>query len=194
MRISWTDEAAEVALREVAALVGGRMPSANELRAHGYGSLPSRLTRTGGMLVWAERLGLASSKDAHSPEFGERWEEYVTAVLRTHHYAAEPQRRHAPFDILVGGNLRVDVKASRYHDYGAVRGFTFWLGKCWQKCDVFALVKVDGPTPAILWVPSSEAQQQTITLTGKHRLNAFTSMGLLDEMAKSLPSSKTSSD
>lgn len=178
-RVKWTDEAVESELRRVAASLGGRMPSANELRAMGLEPLASRASRAGGLLGWAERLGLPVNKDANAPGFGEAWEAHVVTVVRTHRYDAEAQRRHAPFDILVDGRVRVDVKASRHHDYGAVRGFTFWLGTSWKRCDVFALVKVDGPAPQILWVPSSEAEQQTITLTGKHRLNAFTSMDVL---------------
>lgn len=178
-RVKWTDDMVASQLCEAATKLGGRMPSANDLRAMGLESLASRASRVGGLLAWAERLGLPTGTDAHSPAFGESWEAYVVAVLTANGYAAEQQKRHAPFDVLVNGKVRVDVKASRHHDYGAVRGFTFWLGKSRQKCDVFALVKVDGLTPPILWVPSSEAQQQTITLTEKHRLNAFTSMGVL---------------
>lgn len=181
MRVRWTDDMVASQLREVASKLGGRMPSANDLRAMGLESLASRASRVGGLLGWAERLGLPTGKDAHSPAFGESWETYAAVVLKANGYVAESQKRHAPFDVLVNGQIRVNVKASRRHDYEdvGVRGFTFWIGDTWKRCDVFALVKVDGPTPPILWVPSSEAQQQTITLTGKHRLNAFTSMGVL---------------
>lgn len=182
-RIKWADEVVEARLRELAGRFG-RMPSANELRAEGLGAMACRVTRTGGLLAWAKRLGLAVNKDGHASEFGESWEDYVTAVLRAHRIQAEPQRRHAPFDVLANGRVRINVKASRHHNYEyeavSVRGFTFWLGDTWKRCDVFALVKVDGPTPSILWVPSAEAQQQTITLTKKHRLNVFTAMDVLD--------------
>lgn len=157
------------------------MPTGKELRAMGLGGMVPRVNRSeGGVLGWAKRLGLEVLPDAHSPAFGEAWERVVAEVLTAHRRTAELQRRRSPFDILTDNGVRVNVKASRYHDYHPVNGYTFWLGTTWKRCDVFALVKVAESSQEILWVPSCDAQQQTITLTGKHRFNAFTSMDVLD--------------
>lgn len=179
MRKKWSDAEVERVLLEASASLGGRMPSANELRAIGQESITSRIVRTGGFRHWSERLGLRQKQGSGAHEFGERWEVFVHGLIVAMGWKSELQRRHAPFDILVDGRIRIDVKASKWHDYGAVRGFTFWLGESWQRCDAFALVKVSDGPPEVLWVPSSEAQQQTITLTGKHRLNACTDMAAI---------------
>lgn len=123
---------------------------------------------------WANRLGLETKKS--ETLFGHEWEAYIHGLLVATGYASERQSTKAPFDILVDGRVRLNVKAARWHAYGPCRGFFFGIGKTWQRCDAFALVKVSDGPPEVLWVPSSEAQQQTITLTGKHRLNAFTEM------------------
>lgn len=174
----WTDERLESEVRTIAAQFGNRMPSAPELQAMGNNSLANAISRQhGGYRAVAKRLGLPL-KDSCTA-FGQDWETYVDTVLKNMGYTSKRQTTRAPFDLLVSGKVRVNVKSARYHEYGPCKGFFFGISDTWKRCDVFALVKVDGPTPPILWVPSSEAQQQTITLTGKHRLNAFTSMDVL---------------
>lgn len=151
------------------------MPSRRELVEMGKEPLASTVTRLdGGFRGTAKRLGL--SLKASCTAFGQDWESYTEAVLRNLGYEVERQTTKAPFDLLVSGKVRVNVKSARYHEYGPCKGFFFGIGTTWKRCDVFALVKVDAPTPPILWVPSAQAQQQTITLTGRHRLNAFTSL------------------
>lgn len=174
----WTTERIDSEVRIIAARFYGRMPSATELRMADMNSLACAIGRqAGGYRGVAKRLGLPL-KDSCTA-FGQDWEMYVEAVLKNLGHAAERQTTRASFDLLVNGKVRVNVKSARYHEYGPCKGFFFGISDTWKRCDVFALVKVDGPTPPILWVPSSEAQQQTITLTGKHRLNAFTSLDVL---------------
>lgn len=112
---------------------------------------------------------------------GQRWEGYVQAVIEATGRKVERQTTKAAFDLLVDGQTRVNVKSAVFSVYGACKGFFFGLGSTWTTCDVFSLVKVDGSlTPQILWVPSSEAKQQTITLTKKNRFNEFTRIEVLD--------------
>lgn len=171
----WTDALVESEVRSAAESFGGRMPSAPELNAMGKGSLASLISRTpGGYKGWARRLGLEMKKS--ETLFGHEWEAYIHGLLTATGYESVRQTTRAPFDILVDGRVRLNVKAARWHAYGPCRGFFFGIGKTWQNCDAFALVKVSDKPPEVLWVPSSEAQQQTITLTGKHRLNACTDM------------------
>lgn len=123
---------------------------------------------------WAKRLGLDMKQS--DTLFGHEWEAYIHGLLTATGHESVRQTTRAPFDILVDGRVRLNVKAARWHEYGPCRGFFFGIGKTWKNCDAFALVKVSEKPPEVLWVPSSEAQQQTITLTGKHRLNACTDM------------------
>lgn len=178
-RRRWTEGDIDKEVRAAAMLFGGRMPSAPELQGAGNNALAAQISRSpGGYRAVAKRLGL-SLKDSCTA-FGQDWEAYVDTVLKNVGRESVRQTTRAPFDLLVDGKVRVNVKSARWHKYGPCKGFFFGIAQTWKHCDVFALVKVDGPTPAILWVPSSEAQQQTITLTGKHRLNTFTSMDVLD--------------
>lgn len=176
----WSDELVESEIRAISAeRFGGRMPSAPELIDAGFQSLASRISRTkGGYRGLALRLGLGI-KDSETA-FGHVWESFIVEKLQAHGRTAVRQTTRAPFDVLVDGRVRVNVKSARWHEYGPCKGFFFGISDTWKRCDVFALVKVAESSQEILWVPSCDAQQQTITLTGKHRFNAFTSMDVLD--------------
>ncbi len=176
----WTDEIMEAEVRAVSAeKFGGRMPSAPELNDIGLHSLANRISRTkGGYRGVAKKLAL-TLKDSETA-FGNVWEDFVEGYLKAHGREVQRQTTRAPFDLLVDGHVRVNVKSARWHEYGPCKGFFFGLSDTWNRCDVFALVKVQDNVQELLWVPSREAQQQTITLTKKHRLNAFTSMEPLD--------------
>jgi hypothetical protein len=177
VRRRWTDADVEQELRIAVAKKAGAMPSANELRAMGLNALACQLARTGGgYRAWARKLGLAPKSSETA--FGQKWEEYVAGYLRALRYDVVQQTTKAPFDLLVNGRFRINVKSATWHEYGACRGYFFGLANTWRHCDVFALVRVQqdsSPLP-ILWVPAGEAQQQTITLTGKHRFNTYTAM------------------
>jgi len=134
------------------------------------------IARRGGFRQWATRLDLAVK--ASETSFGQHWEEYVAGCLRALGFDVAAQTTKAPFDLLVDGLVRVNVKSARWHEYGPCRGHFFGIGDTWKMCDVFALVRVqDNSSPLpVLWVPSAEAQQQTITLTKSHRFNGYTSV------------------
>lgn len=176
-RIRWSEELIEAGLREAAVKVGGRMPSCEELKAMGFNALGCKVSRTGGgFRGWAERLGL-KLKDSET-SFGQQWEDYIEEMLSGAGHAVERQTARAPFDLLVDGLVRVNVKAARYTAIN--NAHVFGLNTSWRHCDVFALVKVDGSeVPLVLWVPARKAQQQSIGLTPKHRFNRYTSMAPL---------------
>lgn len=156
------------------------MPSTTELHALGLNALACKVSRTrGGFRGWASHLGL-SLKDSNTT-FGQAWEAHVAAFLRELDYRVEAQTTKAPFDLLVEGRCRVNVKAATYHAYGACRGYFFGIGDTWRNCDVLALVKVPlAEEPSILWVPAHEARQATITLTERHRFNHLTDVRVID--------------
>lgn len=155
----------------------GRMPSMPELRSAGRNDLACAVMRLGLKKV-RQQLGLDLKPS--QTEMGQRWEVYVEGVLRSLGHQVERQTTRAPFDLLVDGRVRVNVKSATFRSYrtgnSVCSGHFFGIGHTAKRCDVFALVRVDGSdTPAVLWVRSSELQQQTLTLTKNHPFHQRTS-------------------
>jgi len=167
MRMSWTDDL--IASHLINAARGlQRMPSANELRALGQNALAMAVSRRGGFRYWAERLNLPlKGTETHR---GQAVETHVAAYLVGLGFDVKSQTTRAPFDMLIDGCVRVDVKSARYGDYirkdarkrtpQRTKGFAFGLNKVPPTCDLYVLCGVDeGNT--VLWryfVPATEAR------------------------------------
>lgn len=156
------------------------MPTVPELQSIGLNGLACKVAKTKGFRGWARHLGLGIKQTCTS--LGQSTESRIADELRAFGRDVQRQSSGAPYDLLVDGRVRVNVKSARWREYGACRGYFFGIGDTWRRCDVLALVGIGGPAPRTLWVPSSEARQQTITLTLKHRLNKFSGMGVLDPL------------
>ncbi len=175
----WTIERIEEHIKPIAARLG-RMPSMSELRQEGRNDLAVQLGRgEGGMSGWASRLGVAM-KDSETTR-GHRWEVYVLELLRDLGRTVERQTTRAPFDLLVDGRCRVNVKsAALTRQKTGPPGFHFGINKSWQHCDVFALVRSNVERPVVLWVPSREWRRAMIHLTPSHRFNSYVDVSVID--------------
>lgn len=76
----------------------------------------------------------------------------------------------APYDLMVNGWLRVDVKAADYTDYaqrrGRVRGYVFTDLKAGRDCDAFMLAcYLANELVAVFAVPACMVPKYTVTIT-----------------------------
>src|SRR5690606_3116975 len=147
-----------------AAKAVGRMPSGPELHAAGRADLAAQIARRGGFKRWAERLGLAQK--GTETHWAHRWEESEARFFRSLGADVERMSTRHPFDMLVNGH-RVDVKASRWHEYaGRVRGYTFAGLKRGAHADFFDAVCIkDGVVAARFVVPAESARVMTLHLS-----------------------------
>ncbi len=165
MRKKWTDDLIDDGLREISKSYG-RMPSAKEMRAHGANDLACAVSRRVGYLKAAHRLGLKiKGSETHRAQ---AIESLAAAYLAERGYRVDRQTCKAPFDLLVNGEIRVDVKSGKR----TAGGYVFAGIKNGADCDVFMLCGVDDSN-AMIWryfVPASEARVQTISIrpTGKY--------------------------
>ena len=161
-RIRWTDD---LITQKLAPYVRryGRMPSANELRKHKENPLAVIISRRGGYVAWAAKLGVALKGTA--THRGQQWERHEATYFRRRGWTVEPQSTKAPFDLLVNG-VRVDVKSALWHEYGVSRGYFFAGVKRGVDCDVLDLVCHDGTCVlARFIVPTSAGVGSMITIT-----------------------------
>jgi hypothetical protein len=142
-----------------------RMPTRSEVSD----TLGSAITARGGFWHWADRLGLAV-KDSETL-LGRGIEGVVADELRSRGHVADRQTVKAPFDLLVNGVTRIDVKAANYGEWAhkngtMVRGYVFAGLKRGKDSDVFILACLRDEKPfAYFVVPAPAAAVHTITIT-----------------------------
>jgi hypothetical protein len=188
MRRRWTDRDIEQELRAAAAPLG-RMPTARELVAIGKRPLSIIVGRRGGgYAAWAKRLGLLQKDSAKAR--GNEITKETAHLLRALAFRVEAQSEKAPFDLLVNGRLRVEVKSATWSEHRApggqiARGHVFFLRHAEPRCDLFILCGVDASN-AVLWryfVPAREAHVQTLTITEHGKYDRFkNALYLVDEL------------
>lgn len=165
----WTPELIEQEIRLVAQNIG-HFPSNTELRDMGKNDLACAITKRGGLLELAKKLGI--ERQSSDSDFGWAGEESVVAELQRRGFTASRTKEvKAPFDILVNNIVRIDVKNARFASYptkhGSCDGWFYRLGKMCQ-ADLVALHQYDeGSTYIIPWslIPTSNV---TITREGKY--------------------------
>lgn len=172
MRTQWTDRILADQLQEICGGIG-RFPSAADLRGMGRGDIASQLSRRGGFRAWAKRLGVPhASSDS---DFGWEGEAHCADLLRSKGFRVEARTSiKCPYDLIIDGVVRVDVKTARRASYGAGSGWYYRIGKHVQ-CDVVALYRHDRSDAFLM--PWWECGTTNITVTdcGAHARyhNAF---------------------
>lgn len=141
----------------------GRMPTNSYLREIGENRIACQISRRGGWAHWAKLLNTTlTPSDTVSGWAGEA---RCTSWLESLGYDVEQQTTRAPFDLLVGGCLRIDVKAASYAQYRPSTGWFYRLGRV-MTADLVVCVRMDRDDfYAFPWfrVPSTNL---TITPTG----------------------------
>lgn len=139
----------------------GKFPTNSYLKETGQNDLANQLSKNGGFIAWAERLGL--KREPSDSDTGWQGEIEVMELLKkewpnvTRSFAVR-----APFDLLINDVLRVDVKSTRFAKYGPCSGWFHRMGKLPQ-ADVIALYQLD--TKEVYWIPWNRVPTSNITIT-----------------------------
>lgn len=167
--MKWTDAILEEQLVGIIS-DSGVMPSAHELRKNGRNDIACQLSRRGGFIAWADRLGV---KRSHSDsDTGWRGEIALIEMLNNKGFAtSRPTAVKSPFDILVNGILRIDVKSAEFAEYGPCRGWFYRIGK-FPQADVLALYQLD--TKDCYFIPWQICPKTNVTISrGGGKYKAF---------------------
>lgn len=124
------------------------MPSRSEIEAVTKSTkLVNLIIRTGGFRAWAEKLNLKIK--GSETEFGYMYEKLTQKHIADMGYSAELTPVKFPYDILVDGVTKLDVKAGReYHCPTGTSWYSFNLEAVYPKCDFLVVycigtIKVD---------------------------------------------------
>lgn len=139
-RRKWTAEDVISDAKAIATSLG-YFPSVSELRVMGRNDLSVQITRHGGFIAIASEVGIPRK---HSDsDTGWEGEVAARAILIEHGFSVtRSQEKKAPYDLLVDGCARCDVKTASYSEYGNVRGWFYRIGKV-PTCDLILLYQAD---------------------------------------------------
>ena len=118
-----------------AALQIDHMPSRSEIDLVTKSTwLTNIITKTGGFRFWAEKLNLRIKSS--ETEFGYKYEKIAREHIIEMGHKAELTPVKFPYDILVDGVTKIDVKAgNKYHCPSGTSWYTFNLEAAYPKCD-----------------------------------------------------------
>lgn len=142
MNKRWTDELIECELLKcIETLQLKRMPTGSELKHLGRNDLHLKVSRTKKYRGWAEHLGLSLKESCTL--VGQRCEDYVTELLLGKGHDVERMSTKYPYDLLVNGTVKVDVKKSLPHVMRGSRVHTFGIAKKAPTCDIYICLAYD---------------------------------------------------
>lgn len=141
--IRWNDEVIkEKVLEIVSALHLNRMPSRSECNDYCEDtSLTNAISKRIGWYRLAKELGLPIK--ASETQTGKTAEAIAMETLVAQGFAVERMPQNFPYDLLVDGCVKVDVKAS--HLYRGKNGdfYCYGLAKPFATCDAYILITLD---------------------------------------------------
>lgn len=157
-RISWNDELIAEEVMKIATLFDPpRMPSNQEVVANcGNYSLAVAIQKHGGYEWWANKLGL--KRKYSETKTGVEGERRIAELLRGMGFKVETTSARFPYDLLVDGCVKVDVKTA---NTSFVRGcpiHAYRLAKRQQTCDFYIFYEAD--TEKAYVVPSCRCHGQ----------------------------------
>jgi hypothetical protein len=156
----WTDDNIIQQLKQIANNLG-HFPSTRELRQRGRNDLACAMTKRGGIAKFVPAVGV--SRQHSDSDTGWEGEAMVLDILQARGFSVtKPIGVKSPFDLLVHDALRVDVKAARYAEYGACKGWFYRIGKMPQ-ADIIILVQLD--TRAIYGLPWQVRPYTNVTIS-----------------------------
>lgn len=143
-KIKWTDSLIKSSIMQVvSAYELGRMPSKTEVESYyNDNKLSSAISRRkGGWYKLAEELGL-SLKECDT-NFGKKYERVVAEKLDSDGYEVTRMSQNYPYDLLVNGSIKIDVKASRIYHSEKGSFYSFNIDKPFATCDIYILLTVE---------------------------------------------------
>jgi hypothetical protein len=119
-----------------------RMPSRSEISKMPFGgSLHNAIVRSGGYEYWAKRMKLAIKES--ETKTGRMYEKIAHKYLEKLGYEVEQMSIKHPYDLLVNGAIKTDVKVGKAHTYSGSRWHTFGINKKKATCDLYIIYAID---------------------------------------------------
>lgn len=170
----WTDELIVKEIhKSINTLCITRMPTTSELLGIGRGDLQNVISKNGGFRYWANKVGL-KLKNSETTK-GQKYERIATDILNKQKFNVEVMSNGHPYDLLIDGNVKVDVKVGAAHYHFGSRAHTFRPSSKNSTCDIYVCFALDEneETENIFIIPSKFAKVQTINVGTNSKYDRF---------------------
>lgn len=169
----WTIDKIKAEILEVMkALNIERMPTSVEIKRVTKDSrLNNAIRRYGGYLFWSMKMGIQQSEC--TTRTGLEGELLIKDILEGKGYKVDKMSVKHPYDLLVNGNIKIDVKVS--HKYKGKYGqyYTFNLEKSNPTCDLYIMICIYSEKKELLIIPSKFLHQTQISISDNSKYNIY---------------------
>lgn len=174
-RTMWTNELVKSELlKSIEILDLKRMPTASELKSIGRNDLHCKISRTKKYSGWAKELGLKLK--ASETSLGQEFEKEISELVQGLGYKATRMSTKYPYDLLVEGTVKVDVKVANPHMLrGESRIHAIRLGKVNPTCDIYICVLLNEEREAerVLVIPSHFVRKTMLNIGKRSKYNVY---------------------
>lgn len=177
----WNDNMIEDEIIEISnsILNGEFMPTSSQvINFKGDSKLHNKISKTLGYRGWAEKLGLKLQYS--ETKLGEDYEEVAKLILENLGYNVKNMSTQYPFDLLIDGLVKVDVKCgSAYYNKDGVRLHTFGINKDIPTCDIYIIFALDEYGKNIertFVIPSHHLQMKSLSIGADSKYNRYINM------------------
>lgn len=139
----WFDDVIErEILKCIDALKLDRMPTANELRGIGRNDLHTAIQKSKQKYSgWAEHLKL--NRKLSETVRGQNREEEIASKIKSLGHEVERMTTKHPYDLLVNGAVKIDVKTGCAYEMRGSRVHSFGISKKDPTCDIYIVLALD---------------------------------------------------
>lgn len=171
----WTeDKLRDELLKCIDLLMLDRMPTAEELKSIGRNDVHVKVSRTKKYSGWAKELGLQLK--SCETRVGQEWEgQLASFIALIGPHRVERMSTKYPYDLLIDGCVKVDVKTAKPHYKFGYRVQTFGINKTEPTCDIYILVALDenGKMEKMYVIPSHLMKMKTFHLRSESTWDAY---------------------
>ena len=166
----WTKDKIKNEIIEVMkTLIIERIPTSVEMKKVTKDSrLINAVRRHGGYLCWATEINTTQSEC--TTRTGLEGEVLIKSILEDKQYQVDKMSVKHPYDLLVNGNIKIDVKVSNKYKG---KYYSFNLEKANPTCDLYVFICIHGEEKEFLVIPSKFLHQTQISISDNSKYNNY---------------------
>jgi len=172
----WTDDSIKSEILSIIDILDiNRMPSRSEIETVGKNkAIVSAIARSYGYYGWAERLGLDAKES--DTLMGITYEKLCMESLKSKGYSVKDTAVKAPYDLIINGNVKIDVKSGTAYESRGSRVHTFGINKPLPVCDLYIIYALDEERENIertFIIPSKDLKLHSMSIGADSKYNKY---------------------
>jgi len=171
----WTEKLIVSEIEKAMSMLNiSHMPSRMEMKISlSNDALANKIARSGGFRYWANKLNLTEKES--ETKLGQEYEANAMELIKSRGYLIDRMTTKCPFDLLVNGNIRIDVKVGNPGHVRGSRVHTFRTAKKFATCDLYMIfaLKEDSSVEKLFLIPGNDLQVVTMCIGNKSKYDKY---------------------